>query len=298
LSSPPQTPTIARRIALVMNPAAAGGRTVKLLPRVQQELEALGLDHRVVATRDMEHAAQAAVAAAAQGETVVALGGDGLVGTLAGAVRKTGPIGVLPAGRGNDFARELSIPKDIGAACRILAQGGERQLDLGEANGRPFVCIASTGFDSEANRIANEARLVRGNLVYLYAALRALAAWRPARFTVRLDGDERHFEGYTVACANSRFYGGGMYVAPRADVSDGLLEVIFVERNSKLRFLANLPKVFSGKHVAVDGVRTFRAREVEISADRDFDVYADGDRLTRLPATVRLAPGELRVIAP
>jgi YegS/Rv2252/BmrU family lipid kinase len=288
----------ARRLALVMNPAAAGGRTLTLLPRVRQELSALGLEHRVVATRDMEHAARSAAEAAGQGETVVALGGDGLVGTLAGAVRSKGPIGVLPAGRGNDFARELSIPRDIAAACRILAHGTERQLDLGEANGRPFVCIASTGFDSEANRIANEARLVKGNLVYLYAALRALAAWRPAHFTVRLDGDEQRFDGYTVACANSRFYGGGMRVAPRADISDGLLDVIFVEHNSKLRFLANLPKVFSGKHVAVDGVRAFRAREVEISADRDFEVYADGDRLTRLPATVRLVPGELRVIAP
>jgi YegS/Rv2252/BmrU family lipid kinase len=287
-----------RRLALVMNPAAAGGRPLRLLPQVEQELAALGLDHRVVSTRDMEHASQAAVQAAAQGETVVALGGDGLVGALAGAVRAAGPIGVLPGGRGNDFARALRIPTDIAAACRVLAQGAERRLDLGEANGRPFVCIASTGFDSDANRIANEARLVKGNLVYLYAALRAIAAWRPARFTVGFDGDAEEFEGYTVAAANSRFYGGGMRVAPGADMSDGLLDVICVQQSSKLRFLANLPKVFSGKHVAVEGVRSFRAREVEISADRPFDVYADGDRITALPATVRVVPGELRVIAP
>lgn len=281
-----------------MNPSAAGGRPLQLLPQVERELSALGLTHRVVATRDMEHASRAATEAAAAGETVVALGGDGLVGTLAGAVRSSGVIGVLPGGRGNDFARALSIPAEIGPACRILAQGRERRLDLGEANGRPFVCIASTGFDSEANRIANEARFVKGNLVYLYAALRATAAWRPARFTVRLDGEPQRFEGYTVAAANSRFYGGGMCIAPRADMNDGLLDVIFVEWSSKLRFLANLPKVFSGKHVAMDGVRAFRAREVEISADRPFDVYADGDIITALPATVRVIPDELRVIAP
>jgi diacylglycerol kinase family enzyme len=154
------------------------------------------------------------------------------------------------------------------------------------------------GYDSEANRIANEAKLVRGNLVYAYAAIRALMAWRPARFTVRLDGREQRFEGYTVAAANTGYYGGGMHMAPAADPSDGLLEVIMVEQVSKRRFLANLPKVFKGTHVGEDTVSVQRAHEVEITADRPFDVYADGDPLTTLPATVRLVRGGLSVIAP
>jgi YegS/Rv2252/BmrU family lipid kinase len=281
-----------------MNPAAAGGRPLRLLPRVRARLEELGLPHRVIETRDISHAREAAAEAAAAGETVVALGGDGLVGVLAGAVHEIGPLGVLPGGRGNDFARTIKIPQDIEQACGVLAEGNERQIDLGEANGRLFVCIASVGYDSEANRIANEAKLIRGNLVYLYAALRALVAWKPARFTVKADGHERRFEGYTVAAANSRFYGGGMCVAPRASMSDGMLDVVMIEQNSKLRFLSNLPKVFSGKHIELDGVSGLRARELEISADRPFDVYADGDVLTTLPMTVRVLPGALRVLAP
>jgi diacylglycerol kinase family enzyme len=180
----------------------------------------------------------------------------------------------------------------------VLAEGEERKLDLGEANGRPFACIASAGFDSDANRIANEARLVKGNLVYLYAALRALAAWKPAQFTVRLDGVEHRFEGYTVAAANSRFYGGGMRLAPHAKLDDGMLDVVFVGKNSKLRFLANLPKVFSGKHIQLDGIEAHSASVVEIVAERPFDVYADGDVLTQLPVTVRVVPEAMRVIAP
>jgi YegS/Rv2252/BmrU family lipid kinase len=287
-----------RKLALVANPAAAGGRPFRLMPQVRAELDSLALPHRVIEARDMEHAVSAAAEAASAGELVVAMGGDGLVGALAGAVRGKGPVGVIPAGRGNDFARELGIPVEIEAACRVLAEGEERAIDLGLANERPFVCIASTGFDSDANRIANDARLIKGNLVYLYGALRALWAWRPTRFTVCLDGDERRFEGYTVAVANTRFYGGGMRVAPSAKPADGQLDVVLVEQNSKFRFLANLPKVFSGSHIDVEGVRSFRAREVEISADRAFDVYADGDRITSLPATVRVEPGVLRVIAP
>ena len=146
--------------------------------------------------------------------------------------------------------------------------------------------------------MANEARLIRGNLVYAWAAFRALVAWKPTRFEVTLDGRALEFVGYTVAVANSPYYGGGMKVAPAADPADGLLDVIFVKQTSKLRFLANLPKVFSGTHVALDEIEAHRAHEVVMQADRQFDVYADGDPITTLPTTVRLVPGALRVIAP
>jgi YegS/Rv2252/BmrU family lipid kinase len=287
-----------RRLALFLNPTAAGGRAGELLPEVRAELERLGVAFRVVETRDIDHASQAAVEAADAGETVVAMGGDGLVSALAAAVRGRGSLGVLPAGRGNDFARELSIPTDVPGACGVLADGHERSLDIGEANGRPFICIASTGFDSVANKIANDARLIKGNLVYAYAAIRALIFWRRANFRLRLDGREHAFDGYTVVAANTRFYGGGMRVAPNADPNDGMLEIVAIGHTSKLRFLGNLPKVFSAKHVELEGVEVFKAREVEIISSRPFDVYADGECLTSLPATVRVIPDALRVIAP
>src|SRR5205807_6033374 len=129
--------------------------------------------------------------AVAAGETAVAFGGDGLVGAVAGAlVGSDGVLGVLPGGRGNDFARVLGIPGSAREACGVLASGVVEALDLGQVGERTFIGIASAGFDSEANRVANETRLVRGNLVYAYGALRALASWRPARFEVRIDGGE------------------------------------------------------------------------------------------------------------
>jgi YegS/Rv2252/BmrU family lipid kinase len=287
-----------RRIAVVVNPTAAGGKPRRLLPVVEAELRAAGLDYRVAETRDIRHAAELAHEAAAAGEVVASLGGDGLAGALAGALRGSGLLGVLPGGRGNDLARALGIPQDPREACRVLATGVERRLDLGEANGNPFVCIASCGYDSVANRIANEARLVRGNLVYAYAAIRALVPWRPARFQVRLDGAEHEFEGYTLAAANTSYYGGGMQIAPAADPADGMLDVVFIKRSGKLKFIANLPKVFSGTHVHEDTVSTHRAREVEVRTDRPFDVYADGEVVTALPMTARVQPGALRVICP
>jgi YegS/Rv2252/BmrU family lipid kinase len=231
---------------------------------------------------------------------VAVLSGDGLIGQIGGELAETGAtMALIPAGRGNDLARVLGIPVEPPGAVDLIASGSVREIDVGEVNDRRFLCIASCGFDSDANRIANDTRLVRGNLVYAYAALRALAEWRPARFTLTLDGERTEFTGYSVGAANSKAYGGGMYAAPDAELDDGLLDVVWCRRMGKLRFLATvLPKVFKGTHVENPEVISRRAREVRIEADRPFAVYADGEHLADLPASVRLLPRALRLIAP
>jgi YegS/Rv2252/BmrU family lipid kinase len=287
-----------RRLALFANPAAAGGRALATLPAVESALTHLGVQHRVVDTRSVDHARDEARRAAEDGETVVAVGGDGLVGCLAGALRGgAGPLAIVPSGRGNDFARVLKIPTEPREAARVVVDGKERTLDLGLANGRPFVGIASLGFDSDANRIANEAKLVKGNLVYLYAALRALAGWRHARFRVTVDGREREVVGYSVAIGNSKAYGGGMFVFPHAQLDDGLLDVLTIEQHGKLRWLMHVPKVFKGNVDSPYG-RYETGEVVQVVADRPFTVYADGDPIAELPLEVRVDKASLRVIVP
>ena len=290
-----------RRLALIVNPSAGGGRAGQALPDVQDALRKLGLEHRVETTRSLEHARQLAQEAAAQGEAAVAFGGDGLVGAVAGALMHSpGVLGILPGGRGNDFARVLGIPLEPVPACSVLSEGVVRALDLGQAGERTFVGIASCGFDSEANRIANQTRLVRGNLVYAYGAIRALISWKPAHFELTLDGERRHtVTGYSVGAANSQAYGGGMYAAPGAELDDGLLDIVALAEMPKRRFLFSLmPKVFKGTHVDEPEVTVLRASEATISADRPFTVYADGDPIAELPVTVRAIPGAVRVIVP
>jgi YegS/Rv2252/BmrU family lipid kinase len=288
-----------RRLALFANPAAAGGRALDVVPAVETELTHLGVAHRVVDTSSVEHAREEARAAAEDGETVVAVGGDGLVGCLAGAVRGgAGPLAIVPSGRGNDFARVLKIPTEPREAARVAVDGTERVLDIGLANGRPFVGIASLGFDSDANRIANEAKLVKGNLVYLYAALRALAGWKHARFRVTVDGREREVVGYSVAIGNSKAYGGGMFVFPHAKLDDGLLDIVTIEQHGKLRWLAAVPKVFKGTHVDSPYGKFETGEVVQVVADRPFTVYADGDPIAELPLEVTVDKGSLRVIVP
>jgi YegS/Rv2252/BmrU family lipid kinase len=293
-------PLVTGRFVVICNPSAGGGRGLKRLPLAVAELQRLGVDHRVVETRDIDHARAEAARAAQDGETVVAIGGDGLLRPIAAVLRGTqSALAIVPGGRGNDLARVLGIPSEPDAAARIAVEGRERVLDMATVDGEPYIGIASFGFDSEANRIANEARLIRGDLVYLYAALRALAAWRPARFTLTVDGERHEVCGFSAGVANSRAYGGGMFVAPQAELDDGLLDVVAVGAMSRRRFLFRLlPKVFKGSHLSDPYVRAWRGASIEVAADRDFTIYADGDPIGSLPARIEVEPRCLRVIVP
>lgn len=285
---------------LLVNPSAGGGRALRMLPKVEARLRALGVVFTTELTRDLLHAGELAGGAARAGRTVVALSGDGVLGAVAGALREVpeAVLGVLPGGKGNDFARMAGLPLDAVAACEVVAAGAARPVDVGDAGGRTFVGIASLGFDSEANRFADvvPARLGRG--VYVVGALRALIGWHPAGFRVQVDGEHVAFRGWTVAAANSGAYGGGMRLAPDARLDDGRLDVVLWSATGRATLLRMLPKVFRGTHVDEPFVRILRGVEVHVSADRPFTVYADGEPVGELPIVVRAIPGAVRVLLP
>jgi YegS/Rv2252/BmrU family lipid kinase len=286
-------------LTLLVNPASAHGRTLKLLPQLEQALDARRIPFRVERTRGLDDGVERALRAAEANEIPVVISGDGLIGAIGGALAGAEtPLGIIPGGRGNDLARVLGIPSELAAAVAMLEAGHTRRIDVGEVNGKRFLGIVSVGFDSEANRLANETKWLRGNLVYAYAGVRTLLGWKPARFTVRVGEARERFSGYSVSVANSKAFGGGMFIAPDADLADGEFDIVAVGEVGKLRFLSNLPKVFKGTHVEEDEVRVFRASRLELSASRPFPVYADGEHLTDLPATLRLLPQALSVIVP
>jgi YegS/Rv2252/BmrU family lipid kinase len=286
-----------------VNPRSAGGRALKHLPEVERELDRRSIPYRVVLTESLEQGVSEARRTADAGEIPVVMSGDGLIGQVGGALAETdAAMGIIPGGRGNDLARVLGIPSDPAGAVDVLEARVERLIDVGEVNGRRFLGIASFGFDSECNRIANETRVIKGNLVYAYSVPRAIISWQPAKFDVTVDGrDPIRFSGWSVAIANSQAFGGGMYVAPHAKIDDGLFDIVTIDSSiGRFRYLSNLPKVFKGTHINAEGVTELRAAGsiVEVSADRDFAVYADGEHLADLPATLRVLPRALRLIAP
>jgi YegS/Rv2252/BmrU family lipid kinase len=288
-----------RDVCVIVNPHAGGGRAAERLPAVESALRARGVRFRVERTTSMDHARELTRGARDAGETVAAMGGDGLTGAVAGELRDSdGVLAVLPGGRGNDFARKLGIPAEPEAAVRVLAEGTETLVDVGDAGGRTYLGIASAGIDSDCQVIANSTRLKLGDLVYVYSIIRALRAWKPATWTVTLDGEQRSFSGYAVAVANSGVFGGGMYLVPGASMDDGLLDVVLTEASPKRKYLAGLPRVFKGTHVDDPALTFLRAREVSFHADRPFTAFADGDPIVDLPATFRVVPRSLRVLVP
>lgn len=308
-----------RSVCLLVNPSAGAGRAEHAAPAVQATLAAAGLHVDAHAVRSLDEARRLAEAATRRRQLVAVLAGDGMIGAVADALRlmEDALLAVLPAGRGNDFARALRIPLDPVAACEPIIAGHRARIDLGAVEARAFVGIATVGFDSIATEIANKAPPQLGRLVYAYGALRALAHWRPARFDVQLEGGEcdsghataderahapdlrrRSFAGYTVAAASTCFYGGGMRIAPHASNRDRMLDVVTISQMSRARFLLNLPRVFYGSHVRLSSVSVERASAVHIDADRPLTVYADGEPVGPLPVRISVLPAAIDVIVP
>ena len=285
------------RLQVVVNPSAGGGRAAKVLPSVQQALA--GHDVLITPTSSLEHADQLVADAITDERVVVAMGGDGIVGRVAGAVSRLGGVmAVVPGGRGNDFCRSVGIPRDPAAAAALLGSSVETPIDLGYAGDRAFIGIASIGFDSECQERALRSTLPLGGLTYLVSALATVASWTPAKFHCTADGAALELEGWSVAVANTGVYGGGMHLAPNASVTDGLLDVVTSSTTSRGKFLRTLPALFKGTHVQEPSVSVRTASVVTLDADRPFRVFADGDPVATLPCTVTVKPGALRVLLP
>jgi len=287
-------------ILLIANPAAGGGRVPKLLPAVRRKLDSLGIEHRTGLTARLEDAAKFTNEALDRGEIPVAFSGDGVAGVVARAAsyREDAVFGVLPGGTGNDFCGHVGIPDDAVEACEVLANGVPTTIDLGEANGVRFLGIASFGYDSLANESANAAPRFLGSGVYIWGAISAVIRWKMTTFTVLADGADKSFKGWSLLCANTSRYGGGMLIAPNASITDHQFDLICTLESSRLRFIRMFPKVFKGEHIDDDNLDVSHAREVIVSADRPFTIYADGDPLTELPAEIRVVPDAVKVLLP
>ena len=293
----------------VVNPAACRGRAIRRMPAVLGPLSAAGATVRVEQSSSLDHAATLAADAVDRGEIVVAVGGDGTVGRMAAAVAAAGGVlGIVPAGRGNDFARMLGIPADPARAAAVLLRGGRRAVDLigVRAGDGPEQVVAGSvylGIPSEGAQIAAVSRLPPGGLAYQVAGLRALLAWQPASFTVDAGAAAgAAFPGFCVVVANSAYFAGGTPAAPDADVADGLLDVITVSDGSKLLFVRVMLLAARGKHMRLAQVGATRSASVTVRADRAMLAGADGEPLpcasplaTGTPLHVRALPRALRV---
>lgn len=288
-----------RSFSFLVNPASGGGAAPAAVVPVARILRDAGCTVDVTYSPGPAACRDLVADAAARGDAVVAVGGDGMVASLAGAVVDAGTVlGIVPSGRGNDFARQLRIGGSPEEVAATLLAAAPRRVDVIDVNGRTVVGSVYAGVDSLASEIVDRAHRFPRPLQYPSAAVRSIIEFRPSAYDVVVDGEAHRFEAFTVVVANSGYYGSGMHVAPDAVIDDGLLDVVVVRAASKLRLIRSLPRLYAGTHVALDDVVVLHGREVSVRATGPVLAYGDGERLGRLPVTARVRAGVLQVLAP
>lgn len=288
-----------RQVDVLVNPQSGHGRSAAVADEAVPLLEQAGLSVRVRTGRDAAETEELARAATQEADALVAAGGDGMIHLAANALAGTDiPLGILPAGTGNDAARHLGIDrKHVTAAVNTVIAGQTKRVDLAEAFGRYVLTAIASGFDSAVNERANRMRWPRGQLRYNVATVAELVDFDPLRFTVEIDGESRELDAMLIAIGNGPSFGGGLRICEGAENDDGLLDVAIIHPVSKAELVRAYPRLFTGtlpEHPAYEKVR---ARRVSL-ASHNVTAYGDGERLGELPMTVQVHPGALRVFVP
>ena len=294
-----------KRVTVLTNPASGHGSAPHAAERAVAQLHRRGVDVVAVAGRDPAHARQLVEGALERGmDALVVVGGDGIISLALQVLATTGiPLGIIPAGTGNDHAREFGIPtKDPEAAADIVVDGRAATVDLGRIVGadgtqRWFRTVMAAGFASLVTDRTNRMRWPHGRMRYNLAMVAEISALRLLPFRLTFDGVEVQTDLTLAAFGNTRSYGGGMRICPGADPTDGLLDVTMVASASRTRLIRLFPTVFRGTHVDLDEVQTRRARVITVDCPA-INAYADGEFVCPLPVEVSAVPGALTVLHP
>jgi diacylglycerol kinase (ATP) len=294
------------RVTVLTNPASGHGNAPHAAEKAIARLQKRGIDVVALVGSDAEHARRLLHTAVDNGtDALVVVGGDGVIAEALQALAKTDiPLGIVPAGTGNDHAREFGLPtKDPVAAADIIAEGRAQTVDLGRIRDRSgattwFGTVAAAGFDSLVTDRANRMRWPRGRMRYNLAMLAELSQLRLLPFRLVLDGREHIDTDLTLAAfGNTRSYGGGMLVCPNADPTDGQLDITMVHSASRARLIRLFPTVYQGTHVGLDEVTTARVTTVDVDSP-GINAYADGEFACALPAQISSVKGALRILRP
>jgi diacylglycerol kinase (ATP) len=304
-------------LTLVVNPSAGHGRAGRLLPRVTAALVA-GLPSdslRVVQAGSWSEArlrcieaVENAREAATEGrvDSLLVMGGDGMMHLGLNAAAGTQvPLGLIPAGTGNDFCRGVGAPTKALAAVQTIIAGHLRRIDLMSVTGklldgaehRWVGSIVSTGFDGRVGYRANHLKHNLGALGYAASALAELSRFDPLPYRLLIDGVAREQTAMFIAVGNAGWFGGGMQGCPNADVSDGLLDITVINPVSRATLLRLLPTMFTGGFVKDPAVELLRAKEVVVDGEGLY-AMADGEELGPVPVTLRAVPDALSIYIP
>ena len=294
------------RVTMLTNPASGHGNAPHAAERAIARLQQRGVDVVEIVGTDAEHAGRLVRESLDRGtDALVVAGGDGVISIALQALADGDiPMGIIPAGTGNDHAREYGLPTgDPEAAADIVADGCAETVDLGrivasDGTQKWFGTVVATGFDSLVSDRTNRMSWPHGRMRYNVAMVAELSKLRLLPFRLVLDGDREIITDLTlVAFGNTRSYGGGMRITPNADHSDGLLDITMVHSASRTKLIRLFPTVFKGTHINLDAVTTDRAATITVESP-GINAYADGEYACPLPAEISAVPGALQILVP
>ena len=294
------------RVTMLTNPASGHGNAPHAAERAIARLQQRGVDVVEIVGTDAAHAGRLVRESLDRGtDALVVAGGDGVISIALQALAGGNvPMGIIPAGTGNDHAREYGLPTgDPEAAADIVADGCAETVDLGrivasDGTTKWFGTVVATGFDSLVSDRTNRMSWPHGRMRYNVAMVAELSKLRLLPFRLVLDGDREIITDLTlVAFGNTRSYGGGMRITPNADHSDGLLDITMVHSASRTKLIRLFPTVFKGTHIDLDAVTTDRAATITVESP-GINAYADGEYACPLPAEISAVPGALQILVP
>lgn len=291
-----------RDFVLITNPISGKGKATVVAEQAFQRLTAEGYTGQAELTTQAGDANRIAQEAIENGSHwIIACGGDGTIHEIVNAIAEKPEVvlGVLPCGKGNDFAEALKIPTKPVEAIQVLLQGTTRQVDLGKIGDCYFDTIVTCGYDAEVSRrVTEEGAPFSGTASYVWTAITTLFNYRSPM--ARLEGDFGFYEGEILLTATglTASYGGGMKIVPGAIIDDGLFDVCIIEPVPRRTVLRLLFTLFWGGHAGHRAVRMHRTKSLTIETDPSILLYADGERICYTPATVEIVEGGLTVIAP
>ena len=299
------------RAMVIVNPAAGAYSTRRKWPHISRLLGHIGLSFDYQYTEGVGHAIELAQAAASDDyQCVVAVGGDGTVSEVAnGILRSAGAdntaLGVVSTGTGSDFRRSLGIPRSYAGACSLLTSPRRSLIDVGvveyrsggESRQRFFINGAGVGFDAAVVEATQKMpKHLGGTVPYLAGLLRSLFGYQNKLISLRVGNRVETTRVLSMVVANGCYFGGGMYVAPRAELQDRLLDVVIVGDMGKFELLKALPTVYKGTHITHPKVIMEKATRVAIESSERVLVHADGELLGEGPASFWLVPSALSIV--
>lgn len=299
-------------IAFIINPVSGSGRG----RQVWRQAEAVLQEEQIKYTYAWTEAPKDAIRYAAQYgadpqiRLIVAVGGDGTVHEAANgliASRSGKPIGYIPAGSGNDFARGFGIPLDAMKALRLMLDPHSIiQADLIRSGDGAAVSSVGAGLDGQVASVTNTAGykkglnlLKLGKLAYVWSLIRVLCTYKPSSIILSIDGIQHTYERvWLVAICNIPYYGGGMMICPDANPTNGTASLCVVHGIGRLELLAVFPRVYTGSHKTHRAVQFLRGRQISIQSSLPLYIHRDGEASGMTPVTLEVLPAALSVIVP